>query len=129
MQAAGLPVVATRGDTLADLVDSHGLGATVPPEDPAALADALAHVLDDPGVRERAAANVAALAPEYAWERTVLPLARFCATSGRGPHTGVLRAATAARYPLLLGETREALGFRGAVRRAGRSLRRALRRQ
>jgi len=123
---AGLPVVATRGDTLADLVDAHGLGATAPPEDAAALAAALARVLDEPGAHARAAAAVAALAPAYAWPRAVLPLARFCATPGHGPDAGVLRAATAARYPLLLRETSEQLGVRGALAQLARSGRRAL---
>lgn len=125
---AGLPVVATRGDTLADLVESHGLGVTVPPQDPAALAAGLAAVLGDASRLAAAREAVRALAPAYRWDTSVLPLARFCAIPGGGPDRRVLRRTTLARYPLIVGETREALGVRGAVARVGRSVARAVRR-
>jgi glycosyltransferase involved in cell wall biosynthesis len=44
--AAGLPVVATAGGAVADLVP-HSAGVLVPPGDATALADALAHVAGD----------------------------------------------------------------------------------
>lgn len=125
---AGLPVVATRGDTLADLVDSHGLGVTVPPQDAAALADGLAALLDDAGRLASAQEAVRTLAPSYRWDRGVLPLAHFCANPGGGPDRGVLRRATLSRYPLIVGETRDSLGVRGAAARVGRSVARAVRR-
>ena len=43
---AGLPIVCTRGDELAERIARDGLGEAVPPADPAALAAALARVLD-----------------------------------------------------------------------------------
>ncbi|MEQ1785816.1 MAG: glycosyltransferase family 4 protein [Acidimicrobiales bacterium] len=44
----GLPVVATDAGGLAELVDHERTGLVVPPEDPAALAEALVDVLTDP---------------------------------------------------------------------------------
>jgi starch synthase len=48
--AAGLPVVATAVGGMADIVDDGVTGFLVPPDDPAALADALEAVLGDPAL-------------------------------------------------------------------------------
>ena len=44
---AGLPIVCTRGDHFAALVEERGLGAVVPPGDAAALAQAIDGLVDD----------------------------------------------------------------------------------
>lgn len=49
--AAGLPVVATEVGALRDLVTEGVDGHLVPPDDPAALADRLAELVDDPARR------------------------------------------------------------------------------
>ena len=124
---AGLPVVTTRGDTLADVVEADGLGATVPPGDAAALAAAVEGLLGDPARLQAAAAAAARLAPSYTWDRACGPLRAFISAgqpAGGGPHPSVLRRATLAQYPPLLAETRDAVGFRGAAARALRNLRR-----
>lgn len=46
---AGLPVVATHVSSIPEIVVDGETGLLVPPDDPAALAGALARVLDDPG--------------------------------------------------------------------------------
>jgi glycosyltransferase involved in cell wall biosynthesis len=102
---AGLPVVCTRGDELAERVEREDLGAAVAPEDPAALADALAQVLD----RGRAAYadRLAAAAAELRWSRVAEPLARLAAeregseplggrAGRRRPHSVGLRSRDAA---------------------------------
>ena len=50
---AGRPVVATRVGGLPEVVEDGRQGLLVPPRDPAALADALARLLDDRELRER----------------------------------------------------------------------------
>ena len=102
---AGLPVVCTRGDELADRVERDGLGAAVPERDPAALADALERVLD----QGRAAYTqpLADAAADLAWDRVTAPLARWIA-HGRGPSIGT----PAARRP---GHVLRSAGFRAAV--------------
>jgi glycosyltransferase involved in cell wall biosynthesis len=55
--AAGKPVVASRVGGLAEVVVDGESGLLVPPEDPAALATALARLLDDPALRTRLAAT------------------------------------------------------------------------
>ena len=75
---AGLPVVTTRGDTLSDLVESRGLGLTVPAGDVEALVEALERLLDDDALRARCREAVVALQPELVWDVALEPLLRFC---------------------------------------------------
>lgn len=51
--AVGLPVVATRVGGVPEMLDGGRLGLLVPPEDPGALAEALARVLEEPGLADR----------------------------------------------------------------------------
>jgi glycosyltransferase involved in cell wall biosynthesis len=76
---AGLPIITTAGDVLADLVQQRGLGWTVPAEDVTALAVALEE-LAATGQAERRAMNgrVLATAVEMTWGRAAQPLLRFC---------------------------------------------------
>jgi hypothetical protein len=83
--AAGLPVVTTDGDALADLVRSAGCGAVVPPHDPGALAAALAGLADDAVRRRVLADRAAAAAAELTWDVVAAPLVEFCRTPRRAP--------------------------------------------
>ena len=72
--AHGLPVVTTRPPVppppspLPRLVDDRN-AVLVPPDDPAALADAVASLWADPARRERLGAAAAELAQAFRWER------------------------------------------------------------
>lgn len=76
---ARLPIVCTKGDYFADLVEDRGLGRTVPPGDPEALAKAIADLLDADGAREQSRAALADVASTMTWERVVEPLRQWCA--------------------------------------------------
>jgi len=67
--AAGRPAVAARVDSLPDVLGDAGV--LVPPEDPAALADALAALLGDPARRADLAARAPAQAARFDVERMV----------------------------------------------------------
>lgn len=125
---ARLPVVASAGDALADLVASEGLGLVVPSGEAGALAAALEALLGDRTRHARTTAAIDALAPRFTWERAAAPLVAMCAAPapGGGPHAPALRRAAVGLYPALVGETRERLGVRGAAARVGRNLRRAV---
>lgn len=72
---AGLPVVCTAGDALADRIALDDLGETVPPGDPVALAAALDRVLGRG--RGEYSKRLAATAEEYRWPRAASPLVEF----------------------------------------------------
>jgi glycosyltransferase involved in cell wall biosynthesis len=105
---AGLPIVCTRGDELADLVERDGLGATVPPSDPRAVADALAQVLTAGRTRFGGALERAAL--PYGWDALAEPLRRAVTSPVLPERFGAARLAP----PL-------GLAARGIAYRAARS--------
>jgi glycosyltransferase involved in cell wall biosynthesis len=75
---AGLPMVITAGDTLADTVAAHGLGLVVCPGDPLQFGDALLTLLDQPDLRQLHAPAFAAIQPLFVWENVLQPLITFC---------------------------------------------------
>jgi glycosyltransferase involved in cell wall biosynthesis len=74
---AGLPVIATQGDHLAELVERRALGRVVPALDVAEWVGAIEYLLDDPRARERARKAMAAVRRELQWSRVVEPLMRL----------------------------------------------------
>jgi glycosyltransferase involved in cell wall biosynthesis len=84
---AGLPMVLTAGDVLAEEVANAGLGVTVPAEDDEAIEEALAAVLAHPPVAELFAPVV----ERHTWERAAQPLLQFCASPRRAPDLVVAR--------------------------------------
>ncbi|MGI9022001.1 MAG: glycosyltransferase [Acidimicrobiales bacterium] len=82
---ASLPVVATEGDVLSDLVASRTLGLTVPPGDVDALEEALFRLLDDESLRQACRRNAAAVSAELTWPKVLAPLVEFCRNPRRAP--------------------------------------------
>jgi glycosyltransferase involved in cell wall biosynthesis len=71
---AGLPMVLSRGDDLAERIEREGLGITVPEGDVDAVARAITALVDGPAPADRAV-RFAALRDEFAWTRVVEPIA------------------------------------------------------
>jgi glycosyltransferase involved in cell wall biosynthesis len=82
---ARLPVVATGGDSFAELIDDRGLGATVPAEDVDALEAALFSLLSDPARIAACRKAAAELADDYRWSKVLQPLVEFCRAPRRAP--------------------------------------------
>jgi hypothetical protein len=122
---AGLPVVATRGDALADLVEREGLGRTVAPGDADGFAEACHALLGAEGAAARE--RIAAVTPDLRWSAVAEPLVEWCATDQprRGVRRGALRRATLSHYRWVLPQTVAEQGAMAAARRIGRRLRRA----
>ncbi len=84
---AGLPVVATAVGGVTELVEDQTTGLLVPPDDPAALAAALAELLADPERRAAMGATARTRAEAFSWERCVQAhealYDSLCAASGR----------------------------------------------
>ena len=81
---AGLPILATEGDSLSRLVRQHDLGEVVLAEDPTSIAEALVRIADSDR-RAEARANVQTLAPTMTWEQALAPLVAFCRMPRRAP--------------------------------------------
>jgi glycosyltransferase involved in cell wall biosynthesis len=122
------PIVCTRGDVLADLVERAELGAVVAPGDAAAFAAGVRQVLDTPPEPAR----VAAAAAVFRWDRAVAPLADWI-ESGEQRSRGAARRRAVARHvraqytPLAL-ETLSTDGPGAMARRVSRNVARMLRR-
>jgi glycosyltransferase involved in cell wall biosynthesis len=63
--AVGLPVVATRVGGLPEVIEDGRSGLLVPPEDPAALSDAILALLDDAGRRDQLGRRASELAGRF----------------------------------------------------------------
>lgn len=74
---AGLPVLSTAGDPLSDMLVRRGLGRSVPPDRPDALAEMILEMLADDSLRRRVTEQAEALRDEFAWSRSVKPIANF----------------------------------------------------
>ena len=73
-----VPLIATEGDVLADMVADEGLGATVPPGNPVAVAAAIERVSATERQHELRQ-RLATVAQRYTWEQVAEPLAAYCA--------------------------------------------------
>ena len=82
---AGLPIVATAGDSFATVIEREGLGVVVPPADVTALELALERLLVDDALATECKRNIERVFPEMRWGPVLQPLADFCAEPHRAP--------------------------------------------
>lgn len=120
---ASLPVVATEGDALAQLIDSEGLGVTVPPGDPDALEEALFRLLDDDELHQRCREQAERIAPRLRWSETLRPLVEFCRSPRRAADLLDPLVAGTVRSPLE-GKVWPEFGWRADLRKTIAFLRR-----
>lgn len=66
--AVGAPVVTTRTGSLPELVEPDRTGLLVPPDDPVALRDAIAALLDDPALAARLGAAARERVRDRSWD-------------------------------------------------------------
>jgi glycosyltransferase involved in cell wall biosynthesis len=74
---AGIPIVITQGDELADWVGHYGIGYSVPPQDVEAMASAIEHVLVSSG-RPAYTQAFEPLRAKLRWSIVARPLVDFC---------------------------------------------------
>ncbi len=96
---AGLPMVVTRGDSAADLVENHALGLTVDYGDDAAVAAALADLFraGRPALRDAYRERFDTARRDLTWERAAEPLVAFC----HEPHLAADKTPYAVPQPAL----------------------------
>ena len=121
--AAGTPVVVTRGDVLADLVEARGLGRTVGPGDVEGWVDALGELLDNVHAHTAARKAVAAAQEELAWARVVEPLAELIERVAASPRRSSAGRGALIRAGMTLARSSlERRGLRQTVAAASRSV-------
>jgi glycosyltransferase involved in cell wall biosynthesis len=76
---AGLPIVATEGDSFAEWIERTGTGRVVRYQDREGIVDAVATLLGDPDQHARATDRIRAERPAFTWERALRPLIEYCA--------------------------------------------------
>jgi GT2 family glycosyltransferase/glycosyltransferase involved in cell wall biosynthesis len=119
---ASLPIVATSGDSLASLIETSGIGLTVPPGDVDALEDALFRLLDDDALNASCRTAIERVVPRYRWSTVLEPLLEFCRTPSRAPD--LVDPATAAMVGSLSTGMWDHIGWRADLRKALRFIRR-----
>jgi glycosyltransferase involved in cell wall biosynthesis len=74
--ACAVPVVATTAGAFPEVIDHGVTGLLVPPGDPAALAEAIARLMDDAALRRRMGdAGRARIEERFTWRQTALKTA------------------------------------------------------
>lgn len=71
---AKLPILATTGDSFAELIQQHDLGLVVPYCDEQAIAKAICTLLDNTAMRKRIQANLTEFQGHYYWSSLVKPI-------------------------------------------------------
>jgi glycosyltransferase involved in cell wall biosynthesis len=92
--ASGLPIVAVAAGGALELVEDGVTGLLVPPDDPAALAEAMGALIRFPDRRARLAADARAQALERTWDCSLEELrAAYALATGRAARASVPAAA------------------------------------
>lgn len=122
---AGLPVVATGGDVLAELVQREGAGRAVAPSDDEGFATACAALLDDADALAASRAAVGRLAAAHRWSAVAGPLVDYCLGFQARPRPakprGLIARRVAGLYPSLLAIELEEHGPGGVARKLSRN--------
>lgn len=71
---AQLPIVATNGDSFADLIQQKHLGLVVPSEDEKAIAEAVINLIDDPVRMQSIKLNLLNMQSQFTWNRVAIPI-------------------------------------------------------
>jgi glycosyltransferase involved in cell wall biosynthesis len=87
---AGLPIVASEGDSFADVIRDSGCGRVVPVQDPGALADAITALLDDPDAYARARAQAETVRTSFHWNHALRALRDFCVAPSPAPDRALM---------------------------------------
>ncbi|MDI6731156.1 MAG: glycosyltransferase, partial [Candidatus Margulisbacteria bacterium] len=76
---ADLPIIATLGDSMADIIKENHLGKTIPPQSPEAQAEAILALLDNNEEYSQIKNNIAKFKASFYWDNVVQPIERYIA--------------------------------------------------
>lgn len=75
---AGLPILTTCGDQLAEQIEREGAGISIPYQNVEKYAEAIEKMISDHAAHQKYAEGAKRLAQTYHWSKAVEPLRRFC---------------------------------------------------
>jgi len=75
---AGLPILTSKGDELAEQIEREGAGMALPYQNVEKFAEAIEQLIVDRALTEKFAQGSKKLASNYHWSKAVEPLMRFC---------------------------------------------------
>jgi len=71
---AALPILATQGDSFAELIERHQLGVIVPYQDEEAIAQSILHLINQPNELQQIKQNVAQMREQFYWKTVTTPV-------------------------------------------------------
>lgn len=74
---AGLPIIATEGDTFAPIIEHHKLGIVVDENDVQSCVEAIINLIENKQLRDQYSQNVARIRERYRWSKVAEPLLYF----------------------------------------------------
>ena len=88
---AGLPVIATEGDTMSRHMQQEELGRVVAPGDKTVVAGTILELLARPNLKRDLRPRFEAVAAHFQWEVVAAPLTEFCRNPCPSPDRAHLR--------------------------------------
>lgn len=82
---AGLPIIATEGDSFAKLIERHELGRVVPYGDVDALAQVIEEISDNPRLAASMRSRLSVIRPQFHWENVINPICEIVQEWKRHP--------------------------------------------
>jgi glycosyltransferase involved in cell wall biosynthesis len=82
---AGLPMLLTSGDSMAELAEQEGLGVVVAPQAVDQAVDGILRLVEDGAYRESCGRAVREVATRFTWSEVCRPLLDFCRAPYRSP--------------------------------------------
>jgi len=69
-----LPILATQGDTFAELIEKHQLGKVVAYQDPVMIQQAIIELIDNQAEREKIKQRLSSISKQFQWQQVIKPL-------------------------------------------------------
>jgi hypothetical protein len=87
---AGLPILATDGDSFAEVIRREGLGVVVPAGDVSAVEEGLERLLTDEAFAAECRESIRRITPAFTWSASLEPLVDFCRNPRRAADVACL---------------------------------------
>ncbi len=98
---AKLPMVVTKGDQFAELIEKNGLGIAVEEQNPVELAQAINHLSDCRESLSKASKNIEAIQTQFYWDTVIKPIEEYLMQPKRLKNTPSIKTMLHHSYQLI----------------------------